>query len=169
MIFTNDSWNKELGNWTALQCHPQRTPFHFQSDQCLRLRYLLYTNEIAWLAVIRELARLLFFRQPYPLLLNNYHNIDKRQSLNSRQLRLLPDHSLRFNNFWGTAESPKRENQSISDHSQMIPIRNRFYVLSLARAINSDKQQFVVAQHKSILSFFRNSLSTFLLLIVQYA
>ena len=41
----------------------------------------------------------LVFRQPYPLLLNNYHNIGKRQRLSSRHFRLLPDHSIRFNNF----------------------------------------------------------------------
>ena len=38
MFFMNSSWNKELGNWTALLSHSQQTPFHFQSDHYLRLR-----------------------------------------------------------------------------------------------------------------------------------
>ena len=80
-----------------------------------------------------------------------------------RQLRLPLDHSLRFNSFCGTVECPKRENQNISDLSHMIPILNRFYVPSLARAINSDKQQFVVAQYSLTFSLSRNSLFSFLL------
>ena len=109
-----------------------------------------------------ELARLMFFRQPYLLLLNNYHNIHRRRRLNSRQRRLQLDHLLRFNNFCGTVASPKRENENISDLSHRIPILNRFYVPSLARAKNSDKQQFVVAQYSLTFSLFRNSLPIFL-------
>ena len=99
---------------------------------------------IALIAVIRELASLMFFCPPYSLLLNHYHNIHRKRRLNSRQLRLQLDHSLRFNKFCGTVEGPKRENQNTSDLSHMIPTLNRFYVPSLAMAINSDKQQFVL-------------------------
>ena len=49
-------------------------------------------------AVIRELAPLMFFRQPYPLSLDNYH-VHRRRRLNSRQLRLQPGHLHQFNNF----------------------------------------------------------------------
>ena len=86
--------------------------------------------------------------------------------LNSRQLRFQPDHLPRSNNLCGTAESPKRENQIISDLSQMILTINLFFVPSLARVINSNKQQFAVAQDSPTVSFFRNSLSTFSLFIL---
>ena len=159
------SWNNELGNWIALQRHPPRTPFHFQLDRYPRLRQSLHTNVIAFLAVIRELAHLMFFRQPYPLLLNNNHRIHRRRSMNSLQLRLQLDHSLRFNNFWGTAESPKRESQNISDLSHMTLIHNRPYVHSPVRAINFDQQQVVVAQHS--LTFLFLAIHYFLLVILR--
>ena len=84
------------------------------------------------------------FRQPYPLLLKNYHNIQKRRRLNSRQLQLQPDHTPRYNNFCRTVGSPKRENQGTSDPIHTILTLNWFFVPSLARVINSIKQQFVV-------------------------
>ena len=123
---------------------------------------------MASLAVIRELAHLKFFRQPFPLLLNNYHNIHSRRRLNSRQLRLQPDYLLRFTNFCGTVASPKRETQNVLDLSHMILILNRSFVPSLARVINSNKH-FVIAECSSTVSFFRKSLSTFSLFIVQYS
>ena len=122
---------------------------------------------IALLAVIRELAHLMFFRQPYLLLLDNYHNIHRRRRLNSRQLRLQFDHLLRFNNFCGAVERPKRESPNILDLSHMTRNLNRFFVPSLARVINSNKQQFVVAQYSPTVSFFRNSLSIFSLFILS--
>ena len=67
--------------------------------------------------------------------------------MNSRQLRLQPDHSLSLNNFCGTVESPQRENQNNLDLSHMTLILNRFVVPSFARVINSNKQQFAVAQY----------------------
>ena len=69
--------------------------------------------------------------------------------MNSLQLRLQQDQSLQSNNFCGTAENLKRENQNISDLSHMILILNRLYVPSSVRAINSDQQQFVAA-HRSL-------------------
>ena len=117
--------------------------------------------------MIHELAHLMFFRQPYPLLLNNYHNIHTRRRLNSRQLRLQLDHLLRFNIFCGTVESPKRENQNFADLSHIILILNQFFVTSLARVINSNQQQFVVAQDSPAVSFFRIPLSTFSLFILR--
>ena len=122
---------------------------------------------IASIAVIQELANLKFFRQPYPLLPNNYHIIHRRRKLNSRQLRLQPDHLLRSNSFCGTVESPKRENQGTSDLSHMILTLNRFFVPSLARVIHSNKQQFVVPQYSSTFSFFRNSQLTFSFFILS--
>ena len=101
------------------------------------------------------------FRQPYPLLLNNYHNIHRRRRLNSRQLRLQPDHVLRFNNFCWKVQSSNRDNQNILDLSHMILILNRFFVPSVAMVINTNKQQFVVSQYSPTVSFFTNSLSTF--------
>ena len=54
-------------------------PIPFPIRLYLRLRQSLNTNVIASLAVTQELAHLKFFRQPYPLHLNNYHNIQKRR------------------------------------------------------------------------------------------
>ena len=107
------------------------------------------------------MAHLKFFRQPYPLRLNNYQNIHKRRRLNIRKLQLQPHHLLRFNNFCGTTESPKRENQGTSDISRTILILNRFFVPSLVRAMTSNKQQFVVALYSPTFSFFRTSLPNF--------
>ena len=111
--------------------------------------------------MIRELARLMFFRRTYPLLLDNYHITHRRRRLNSRQLRLRPDYLLRSNSFCGTVEDPKRENQGTSDLSHKFLTLNRFFAPSLARVIHSNKQQFVVAQYSYTFSFFRNSLPTF--------
>ena len=86
--------------------------------------------------------------------------LDIKQPSTSAPTRPL---TLRFNNFCGTVASPKREKQNFSDLSHKIRILNRFYVPSLARAMNSDKQQFVVAQY--LLTF---SLSRILLLITLY-
>ena len=118
-------------------------------------------------AVTQEFVHLTFFRHPYPLLLNNYHNIHRRRRLNSRQFRLQPDHILRFNSFCGTVESPKRENQGTSVLSHAILILNWFYVPSIARVINYIKQQFVVNQYSSTLAFFINPLPTFLFFILS--
>ena len=115
---------------------------------------------------VGSLAHPKFFRQPYPLLLNNCHNIHRR-GMNNRQLRLQPDDLLRLNNFCGTVENPKRENQNISDLSHMILIFNRFFVPSLARVLNPKKQQFVVAQYSSTFSLFRISLPAFSLFILR--
>ena len=141
--------------------------FHFQSDHYQRLRQSLHTSVIASPAVTRELAHLKFFRQPYPLLLSNYHNIDRRRRLNSHQLRLQPDHLFRLNNSCGTVESPKRENQGRSDLSHTILILNRFFVPSIDRVINSNKQQLVVAQFPPTFSFFRTSLPTFSFFLIR--
>ena len=107
------------------------------------------------------MAHLKFFRQPYPLRLNNYQNIQKRRQLNIRKLQLQPHHLLPFNNFCGTIESPKRENQGTSDLSHTILILNQFFVFSLVRVITSNKQQFVVALYSLTFSFFRTSLPNF--------
>ena len=143
--FLNGPWNKELGNWTALLSHSQKTPFHSQSDHNLELQQSIHTNVTVSPAVTQVLAHLKFFRQPYPLRLKNNHNIQMRRRLNSRQLRLQPEYLLCTNNYFGTVESPKRENQGTSDLSHTTPNLNRFFVPSLDRVINSKKQQFVVA------------------------
>ena len=74
-----------------------------------------------------------------------------------------------FNDFCGTVEGPKRENKNTSDLSHTIPILNRFYVSSLVRAINSGKQQFVVAQYSLTFLLSRNSLLNCLLLLERDA
>ena len=107
----------------------------------------------------------MFSRQPYPLHLNTNHKIHRRRRMNNRQFRLQPDRSLRYNNFCGTLEKSKQKNQSTTNLSQTTPILNLLFVPSLARVINSNRRQFVVAQFlpkflvRTILKVF--SVSTF--------
>ena len=104
------------------------------------------------------------FSPTLPSLLNNHHNFHRRRRLNSRQLRLQPDHLLQNNNFCGTVESPKREIQGTSELSHKILILNWLFVPSLASVIHSNRQQFVVAQQSPKFSFFlEKSLPTYLL------
>ena len=124
-------------------------------------RHLLHTSVIVSQVVTQELVHLKFSRRLYLLLLHTYHNIHRRRCMNNHQFRRTADRLLRYNNFCEAVERLYQKNQNSTDLSQLTPILNRLFVLSLARVINSSWQQFAVAISSLTFSFSRNFHSYF--------
>ena len=158
MIFTNASWNKEIGklrNWengkfgklNSFTVTPAEDTIPLPLRPLPTAPVVALHKRVSMTSSDSGVGSPLVFSPTLPItpeqLPQHRQETESEQPTTSAPTRPLTP----IQQFLRNSRKSKAREQSISDHSQMIPIRNRFYVLSLARAKNSDKQQFVVADH----------------------